>query len=143
VNKLNPHTLFSIFEKGDEEVYKENQMEGLLDNPYVLIGMVVSGVENYYFIDEIYSNKDPKRYAKVKNNIKYKYFTKVFKYLTRLSLDELDTKYGIGTDYELDRSINALNDLLFYFEDIEEYEKCALIFQYTDLLYSKKLQNLI
>ena len=143
MNKLNPHTLFSIFEKGDEEVCKENQMEGLLDNPYVLIGMVVSGVENYYFIDEIYSNKDPKRYAKVKNNIKYKYFTKVFKYLTRLSLDELDTKYGIGTDYELDRSINALNDLLFYFEDIEEYEKCALIFQYTDLLYSKKLQNLI
>lgn len=143
MNKLNPHTLFSIFEKGDEEVYKENQMEGLLDNPYVLIGMVVSGVENYYFIDEIYSNKDPKRYAKVKNNIKYKYFTKVFKYLTRLSLDELNTKYGIGTDYELDRSINALNDLLFYFEDMEEYEKCALIFQYTDLLYSKKLQTLI
>jgi len=143
VNKLNPHTLFSIFEKGDEEVYKENQMEGLLDNPYVLIGMVVSGVENYYFIDEIYTNKDPKRYAKVKSNIKYKYFTKVFKYLTRLSLDELDTKYGIGTDYELDRSINALNDLLFYFEDMEEYEKCALIFQYTDLLYSKKLQTLI
>lgn len=143
MNKLNPHTLFSIFEKGDEEVYKENQMEGLLDNPYVLIGMVVSGVENYYFIDEIYNNKDPKRYAKVKSNIKYKYFTKVFKYLTRLSLDELDTKYGIGTDYELDRSINALNDLLFYFEDMEEYEKCALIFQYTDLLYSKKLQTLI
>ncbi len=143
MNKLNPHTLFSIFEKGDEEVYKENQMEGLLDNPYVLIGMVVSGVENYYFIDEIYTNKDPKRYAKVKSNIKYKYFTKVFKYLTRLSLDELDTKYGIGTDYELDRSINALNDLLFYFEDMEEYEKCALIFQYTDLLYSKKLQTLI
>ena len=143
MNKLNPHTLFSIFEKGDEEVYKENQMEGLLDNPYVLIGMVVSGVENYYFIDEIYTNKDPKRYAKVKSNIKYKYFTKVFKYLTRLSLDELDTKYGIGTDYELDRSINALNDLLFYFEDMEEYEKCALIFQYTDLLYSKKLETLI
>jgi hypothetical protein len=143
VNKLNPHTLFSIFEKGDEEVYKENQMEGLLDNPYVLIGMVVSGVENYYFIDEIYTNKDPKRYAKVKSNIKYKYFTKVFKYLTRLSLDQLDSKYGIGTDYELDRSINALNELLFYFEDMEEYEKCALIFQYTDLLYGKKLQTLI
>ena len=36
MHKLDPHTLFSIFEKGDEEVYKENQMEGLLDNPYVL-----------------------------------------------------------------------------------------------------------
>ena len=143
MNKLDPHTLFSIFEKGDEEVYRENQMEGLLNNPYVLIGMVVNGVENYYFIDEIYSNKEPKRYAKVKDSIKYKYFNKIYKYLSRLSLGSIDTKYGIGTDYELDRSINALNELLFYFEDMEEYEKCALIFQYTDLLYSKKLETLI
>ena len=33
---LNPHTLFSIFEKGDEEIYKEHNMEELLDNPFVL-----------------------------------------------------------------------------------------------------------
>jgi len=143
VNRLDPHTLFSIFEKGDEEVYRENKIEGLLGNPYVLIGMVVNGVENYFFIDEIYSNKEPKRYARVKDSIKYKYFNKVYKYLTRLSLDKIDKKYGIGTDYELDRSINALNELLFYFEEIEEYEKCALIFQYTDLLYTKKLETLI
>ena len=143
MNRLDPHTLFSIFEKGDEEVYRENKIEGLLGNPYVLIGMVVNGVENYFFIDEIYSNKEPKRYARVKDSIKYKYFNKVYKYLTRLSLDKIDKKYGIGTDYELDRSINALNELLFYFEEIEEYEKCALIFQYTDLLYTKKLETLI
>ena len=55
----------------------------------------------------------------------------------------MNEKYGIGTDYELDRSINALNELLFYYEELEEYEKCALIFQYSDLLYSKKLQTLI
>jgi len=143
VHRLNPHTLFSIFEKGDEEVYRENKIEGLLSNPFVLIGMVVNGVENYYFIDEIYSNKEPKRYAMVKDNIKYKYFTKIYKYLSRLTLESLDKKYGIGTDYELDRSINALNELLIYFEEKEEYKKCALIFQYLDLLYSKKLQTLI
>jgi hypothetical protein len=143
VHKLDPHTLFSIFEKGDEEVYRENKMEGLLNNPYVLIGMVVNGVENYYYIDEIYTNKEPERYARVKDSIKYKYFNKVYNYLAKLSLDNIQEKYGIGTDYELDRSINALNELLFYYEDIEEYEKCALIFQYTDLLYSKKLQTLL
>lgn len=143
MHKLDPHTLFSIFEKGDEEVYRENKMEGVLNNPYVLIGMVVNGVENYYYIDEIYTNKEPERYARVKDSIKYKYFNKVYNYLARLSLDNIQEKYGIGTDYELDRSINALNELLFYYEDIEEYEKCALIFQYTDLLYSKKLQTLL
>ena len=36
MQKLNPHTLFSIFEKGDEEVYKEHGAEDLLDNPFVL-----------------------------------------------------------------------------------------------------------
>ena len=143
MHKLDPHTLFSIFEKGDEEVYRENKMEGVLNNPYVLIGMVVNGVENYYYIDEIYTNKEPERYARVKDSIKYKYFNRVYNYLARLSLDNIQEKYGIGTDYELDRSINALNELLFYYEDIEEYEKCALIFQYTDLLYSKKLQTLL
>ena len=143
MNKLDPHTLFAIFEKGDEEVYKENKVEGLLNNPYVLIGMVVNGVENFYFIDSIYTQKDPKRYARVKDNIKYKYFTKVFNYLKRLPLDTLDERYGIGEDYELDRSISALNDLLYYFESLEEYEKCALIFQYSDLLHHKKLLTLI
>ena len=143
MHKLDPHTLFSIFEKDDEEIYRENKMEGLLNNPYVLIGMVVNGVENYYFIDEIYTNKEPKRYARIKDSVKYKYFNKVYGYLTRLSLDNIQEKYGIGTDYELDRSINALNELLFYYEEIEEYEKCALIFQYTDLLYGKKLQTLL
>ena len=143
MNKLNPHTLFSIFEKGDEEVYRENHLEGLLDNPYVLIGMVVSGVENYHFINDIYTQKDPKRYAKVKDSIKYKYFNKIYNYLKRLPVGCINEKYGIGTTYELDRSINALTELLFYFEELEEYEKCALIFQFNDLLYGKKLETLI
>ena len=49
---LNPHTLFSIFEKGDEEVYKENGIESTLNNPYVLMGMVVKGVENFIVLDQ-------------------------------------------------------------------------------------------
>lgn len=118
MNKLDPHTLFSIFEKGDEEIYKENQLEGLLDNPYVLIGMVVNGVENYHFINDIYTQKEPKRYAKVKDSIKYKYFNKIYNYLKRLPLESFNKKYGIGTTYELDRSINALNELLYYFEEL-------------------------
>lgn len=40
MNKLDPHSLFSIFEKGDEEVYKEHGEEDVLDNPFVLMNMV-------------------------------------------------------------------------------------------------------
>ena len=47
---LDPHTLFSIFEQGDEDIYKEHGLEDTLNNPFVLTGMVLRGVENYHII---------------------------------------------------------------------------------------------
>ena len=84
MQKLDPHTLFSIFEKGDEEIYKENNIEELLDNPYVLIGMVVTGVENFYMIDQMYMVKHEEDYSRVRDKIKLKYFTKLSRYLDRV-----------------------------------------------------------
>jgi len=42
---LNKNTLFSIFESGDEEIYKE--ASDALKNPYVLMGMVLNGLQSY------------------------------------------------------------------------------------------------
>jgi hypothetical protein len=142
VHKLDPHTLFSIFEKGDEEVYRENNVEDLLDNPYVLIGMVVTGVENFYMIDKMYTLKHEEEYGRVRDKIKLKYFTKLCGYLDRVTPLEMEVAYSIGADYELDRALDAMNELLFFFEDIEMYEKCVKIKEYTDLLISKKLLSL-
>jgi len=142
VHKLDPHTLFSIFEKGDEEVYRENNVEDLLDNPYVLIGMVVTGVENFYMIDKMYTLKHEEEYGRVRDKIKLKYFTKLCGYLDRVTPLEMEVAYSIGADYELDRALDAMNELLFFFEDIEMYEKCVKIKEYIDLLISKKLLSL-
>ena len=68
MNKLDPHTLFSIFEQGDEQVYKEHNVLGVLDNPYVLIGMAVTGVENFALIDQMYLLRYAEDYAKVPNS---------------------------------------------------------------------------
>lgn len=143
MHKLDPHTLFSIFEKGDEEIYRENNAEELLNNPYVLIGMVVSGIDNFYLIDEMYTRKYPKDYGRVRDSVKHKYFLKVYSYLERITPTELDIIYRIGTDFELERSISLLNDLLIYFQDIEQYERCGKIKQFTDLLIDRKLEILI
>ena len=143
MQKLDPHTLFSIFEKGDEEIYKENNIEELLDNPYVLIGMVVTGVENFYMIDQMYMLKHEEDYSRVRDKIKLKYFTKLSRYLDRVTPLEMEVVYNIGSDFELDRSIDALNELLLFFENIEHYEKCGKIKQYTDLLIGRKLEALV
>ena len=143
MNKLDPHTLFSIFEQGDEEIYREHNVEELLDNPYVLIGMVVSGVENFYLIDKMYTLKHEEEYGRVRDKVKLKYYTKLYRYLDRIAPLEMDIIYKIGSDFEVNRSIDAISDLMFFFEDIEHYEKCAKIKLYSDLLVNKKLEALI
>ncbi len=143
MHKLDPYTLFSIFEQGDEEIYKENNVEDVLKNPYVLIGMVVTGVENYHYINKMYSLKHPEHYKRVKGKIKYKYYNKLYNYLNRVSPLQLDIVYKIGDDFEIDRSLKSIYDLLFYFQDIEDYNKCKIIKEYADLLMDRKLETLI
>ena len=143
MHKLDPHTLFAIFEQGDEQVYRENNVEDVLKNPYVLIGMVVTGVENFYFMDKMYSFKHPEEYERVRGSIKFKYYSKLYGYLNRVKPVELDIVYKIGSDFEIDMSLKAINELLFYFQDLEHYEKCSVIKQFSDLLIDRKLETLI
>ena len=135
---MDPNTLFSIFEQGDEQVYKENGVEGTLNNPYVLMGMVLKGLENYDIMDMMYTKRYPEQYKQVKSTIKYKYYSNLFKYLTRIKLDKLGDMYKIGESFASDRVFISLESLKYYFESIEYYEKCATIKEYQELL----LENL-
>ena len=74
MKKLDTNQLFDIFQMGDEEIYKEHQVEDVLDNSLVLFGMVIKGVENYYIIDQLYQKKYQEQYDSVRDSIKLKYF---------------------------------------------------------------------
>ena len=124
MNKLDPHTLFSIFEKGDEEVYKEHGAEDLLDNPFVLMGMVTRGLESYEMMRMLYLKNYPKEFIKAEPAIKHKYYNRLYKYLLRINLKSIESIYTIGDSYDKKSTSHALNTLLRYFESIEEYEKC-------------------
>jgi len=137
---LDKNTLFSIFEQGDEEVYKEHNVEGLLDNPFVLIGMAVKGVENFHIMDLMYRRQYGNKYIDVQKSVKHKYFCRLFKHLDRVKFDSID-EFKIGNSYELENSYNALNEILFYFEKIEYYEKCAIIKKTMDLMCGKYDQS--
>ena len=143
--QLDPHSLFSIFEKGDEEVYKEHGMESLLDNPYVLISMVVKGLENYNIMDIMYQRQYPKQYKANRRVIQLKYFNRLFSYLTRIDVKQFDPKYSIGDSYDIQHVCATLDGLMFYYEAIEQYEKCHTIKSITDLLKENKqpVSNLI
>lgn len=131
---LDKNTLFSIFEAGDEQVYKEHGIEDMLKNPYVLMGMVMQGLQSYCTMDLLYQRNFPKEYKKAAKGIKYTYYNKLYSYLIRIDCDEDQSMYRIGETYEKEEVQAALDLLRVYFEEIEEYEKCAVIKKYIDLL---------
>jgi len=138
MQRIDPHTLFSIFEQGDEAVYKEHGLEDALKNPFVLMGMVVRGIENYNIMDMMYSRQYAKDYAKVRKITKYKYLNNLYSYLKRIDSSSFDTVYKIGESFEKDKVNKCLNYLRVYYESLEEYEKCAVIKRYIDLLVFSK-----
>lgn len=141
--KLDPHTLFSIFEKGDEEVYQEHGELDVLKNPYVLLGMVLRGIENYDIMCLLYRRNYPEEFDKVEPTIKYKYYNKLYEYLLRINIDEVDDVYKIGDGYERDNVMRAISNMCDYYESLEEYEKCATIVKYKDLIFLKQLEYFI
>lgn len=134
MQSLDPNTLFSIFEQGDEHVYREHGVEDVLNNPYVLIGMVIKGVQNYYIMDMMYLRQYPEQYKNVRELTKRKYFNNLFKYLQRINIDEVGDAYSIGSSYEVVEAYHSLTQLRKFYEDAEEYEKCAVIQKFVVLL---------
>ena len=142
MNKLDPHTLFSLFEQGDEEVYKEHGVEDTLKNPYVLLQMVTRGMDNYAIMDMLYMKNNPVTYKSVRREVKHKYFVRLFNYLERLDINSIkDDTYTIGDSYDISNLIMRLDDLRIHFERYEEYERCGLIKSTIDMLFVESTKN--
>ena len=142
MQSLDPNTLFSIFEQDDQAIYREFSMDEHLDNPYVLINMVVRGLENYKIMDQMYIERYPKQYKNTRNVIQYKYFNKLFNHLNRVNFDKINKDCLIGDSYEIMHNLYFLEGFMFYYERIEQYEKCAVIKNYVDILESSRIPQL-
>ena len=133
MKKLNSDDLFNIFSIGDEEIYKEHNIEDMMDNTFILFGMVVRGVENYFIIDKMYDSRYQERYDSVRENIKLKYFNGLVNYLERIKVLQSDTVIDIEDEFGLQAIKYALEELLEFYKELEMYEKCAIIFKYYQL----------
>ena len=79
----------------------------------------------------------------MRENVKLKYYNRLFRYLKRIEVKSVMDVYDIGLDYDIDASLECLNDMLYFYERLEVYEKCAIVMQFTDLLYGKKLEAIL
>ena len=142
MDKLDPHSLFSLFEKGDEEIYKEHGIEDELQNPFVLMNMVLKGIEAYELMTVMFERNYPDEFERQEPKIKYNYYSKLYGYLASIHPKSIEGVYSTGDSYERTNILNVLDHICTYFEDLEEYEKCAVIIQYRDLIFDEEISDL-
>lgn len=130
MKKLNSNDLFDIFSQGDEVIYKENHLEDILDNSFVLFGMVVKGVENYFIIDKIYTNRYGESYLSVSDSVKLKYFNGLYNYLKRINITHSETLLDLQDEFGFQAIKYALEEMLEFYQEKEYYENCATIFRF-------------
>ena len=137
MKKLNSDDLFNIFSIGDEEIYKEHKIEDMMDNTFILFGMVVRGVENYFIIDKMYANRYQEKYGSVRDSIKLKYFNGLVNYLERAKDIKVDTVEELKEEFGPQAIKYALEEMLEFYKELEMYEKCAIIFKFHELFFKK------
>jgi hypothetical protein len=137
MKKLNSDDLFNIFSIGDEEIYKEHKIEEVMDNSFILLGMVIRGVENYYIIDKMYDRRYGQYYDSVRDSIKLKYFNGLVNYLERAGTIQSDTVEDLIDEFGPQAINYALEELLEFYKELEMYEKCAIIFKFYELFSLK------
>ena len=129
MKKLDPKELFKVFEMTDEELIQEQDPQAVWDfryHPFILIGMVIKGLENFEMICELYHQREGEAFESVKDNVQLTYYTSLYKYLYRFNYQSLE-HIESALRHDFDDIAYALIHLRTFFESKEEYEKCARI----------------
>lgn len=139
MKELDGDSLFSIFENGDQEVFNELYYASAMNNGFIALGTLIRGVGNYVLIDKIYQNRYGKEYDIFKDKLKLRYFLGLISYLK--SVNNLDDELAQEILDEFGESCVIYNfqELLYFFEQQEQYEKCVLIKKYLDIFLKNKL----
>lgn len=131
---INLDNIFEVFNQGDEQVYEQAGMKFLMEDDTVLLNTVVRGIESFWKLDDIYTNKYPDQYETVRERVKVKYFNKMYKYLTRINLKKLEPFFDTVGDLGYGTVENSLQEYMEHFIELEQYEKCAKIKKVLDVV---------
>lgn len=129
MKKLSSTDLFNIFSQQDQQVFADNGMVEDIDNDFITFGTIIVGMRNYDILDHMYRYRYQKQYDSVKDQLKLKYFDSLIRYASRI--DELcsDTVDDLNDEFGNNEIVGMLNQLLQFYEKLEHYENCVIIFK--------------
>jgi len=129
MKKLNSNELFDIFSQQDDHVFADNGMQEEIDNDFITFGTIIVGMRNYDILDHMYRYRYEKQYDSMKDQLKLKYFNGLIRYASRIDELRPDTVDDLIQEFGKQEIVGMLTQLLRFYEKLEVYENCAIIFK--------------
>lgn len=129
IRNMNVSTEFST-----ESIAKDKGFNSESERNEFLFRKVILGAETYELMDIMYLKTYKERYREVSSNVKYKHFNKLFLLLSKVNLEDKETLIKATNILDVKVVLENLDKMMYYFQDLEEYEKCALIKKFSDIV---------
>jgi hypothetical protein len=130
VKRLDADTVFAIFEsvhKTDDEVFDP------FTHPYVLMGLVVSGVKTFDIIANNYLRDYPGDFDRIYEKVKFLYYDRLYGFLEKIDYT-LSLHLIECCKHDYHKVVDTLSLLMKEYERKEEYEKCSRIKNLLDAI---------
>lgn len=145
---MDPNNIFNLFD--DENTSKvaeptkklEDKLKEFKDSPTVKIGMFTKLILNHHIfhskLEKFLKQEEPTYDVKsTKESSEFVVYNRAWFYLNQVDISQKEDIFAI-LDFNPNTLNNALESALLYFEDKEEYLKCAHIFKIQQILKESK-----
>ena len=137
MKKLSTDNIFSIFDLSDDQPQLRPTKD--IDERLTALSTVISGVENYYLLDHMYTNRYGQSYLDARQSLQVKYFSKLVHYVDRYDEIPSDTVKAVEDKFGSHAIEFALNDMLECFLGVEQYNHCVTIDKLIKIFNVKNL----
>ena len=143
---MNKDKIFSLFDDSSEAQEKVKEQKKSLavfnNSPYHKLGMFTKLIVNHFVFHaklEKFLKKEEPTYnvESTREASEFVVFNRAFNYLNQINPLDKEVTFAV-LDFDSKILTKTLESALIYFENLEEYEKCAHIFKFQKILKESK-----
>lgn len=143
---MNKDRIFNLFDDSEDTqkqvIEQKKSLVGFNASPYHKLGMFTKLILNHFIFHhklEKFLQKEEPSYnvESTKEASSFVVFNRAYNYLKQINPEDKNSVFAI-LDFNPKLLSKTLESALVYFENLEEYEKCAHIFKFQKILKESK-----
>lgn len=140
---MNKDTIFGLFDdSSNSDSTIVNSVIAINDGPYYKLGMFTKLILNHFVfhnkLQKFLQKEEPSYNVKsTKEASEFVVFNRAWNYISKIDINIKEHIFAI-LDFNPKLLSSSLESALLYFEELEEYEKCAHLFKIKNILKESK-----